>query len=272
IVDKGIATLKTSEKHHKPSDSDDDFVKSPTRPRLICHKRKVSENKKELKKRQKFDNVSDIMIKSTSNGPVNQKFLANIETNTVIDNLDWCTYTLDCLNESRKTWNKLDPSNFYTGPLLFLVVFYMKSTMLNGQDKVCGIIPSMNRWTTNQLKDRQRKEVQNGAIKGEDVEVGEKGHKAHLTADAVDLQDIVNEVKRNVAVITSAKSLVYENISKGLDMFPNNKDLLTLEKECDVLFGENSHGVNVHQDGNGNKENVNDSYVEVPGIITQTLT
>ena len=63
-----------------------------------------------------------VMIESISNGPVNQKFLANIEADTVIHNLDWCTYTLDCLNESRKAWNRLDPSNFYTGPLLFLVV------------------------------------------------------------------------------------------------------------------------------------------------------
>ncbi|GKC86831.1 ulp1 protease family, C-terminal catalytic domain-containing protein [Tanacetum coccineum] len=199
----------------------------------------------------------------------------------------------------------------------------------------------MNRWTTNQLKDRQRKEVQNGGfgkvtfaskvqflddvenVEATKHEVAEKKmdtvvaagtckemihdsqdmivtiqdentyrdgyydeHNDYSTQDIVIclnlmiigamksqmIVDIVNEVKRNVAVITSAKSLVYENISKGLDMFPNNKDLLTLEKECDVLFGENSHGVNVHQDGNGNKENVNDSYVEVPGIITQTLT
>ncbi|GKE36971.1 hypothetical protein Tco_1460376 [Tanacetum coccineum] len=63
IVDKGIATLKTSEKHHEP--------------RLICHKRKVSENKKELKKRQKFDNVSNSAKKYGKKGkaypPVNRR-------------------------------------------------------------------------------------------------------------------------------------------------------------------------------------------------------
>ncbi|PWA55126.1 hypothetical protein CTI12_AA269980 [Artemisia annua] len=291
-VVKGIATFKSSEKHHYPSDSDDDFVKSPTRPNLISPKRKASGYKNESKKKQKCNNdrdsakkygkkgktylpvnrrhppkclidsikkftnaqleraknmgfehvlslkiekipkklgywlltnydpensslningrsllitrewkrqfvikqngrlkVSDVipkmledkeggrmfqlnflvlfvtaMIESSSNGPVNQKFLANIEADTVIDNLDWCTYTLDCLNESRKAWNMLDPLNFYTSPLLFLVVFYMKSTMLNGEDSVCGIIPSMNGWTTKQLKDRQSKEVKKGGF------------------------------------------------------------------------------------------------------------
>lgn len=43
-------------------------------------------------------------------------------------------------------------------------VFYMKSTMLKGQDKLCGTIPSMNGWTTKQLKDRQSKEVKNGGF------------------------------------------------------------------------------------------------------------
>ena len=30
-----------------------------------------------------------VMIESSSNGPVNQKFLANIEADTITDNLDW---------------------------------------------------------------------------------------------------------------------------------------------------------------------------------------
>ena len=40
----------------------------------------------------------------------------------------------------------------------------MKSTMLNGEDSVCGIIPSVNGWTTKQLKDRQSKEVKKGGF------------------------------------------------------------------------------------------------------------
>ncbi|PWA54843.1 hypothetical protein CTI12_AA434990 [Artemisia annua] len=416
-VVKGIATFKSSEKHHYPSDSDDDFVKSPTRPNLISPKRKASGYKNESKKKQKCNNdrdsakkyekngktylpvnrrhppkclidsikkftnaqleraknmgfehvlslkiekipkklgywlltnydpeksslningrsllitrevihdvygipmggvpiksfkkskkldnvieewkrqfvikqngrikVSDVipkmledkeggrmfqlnflvlfvtvMIESSSNGPVNQKFLANIEADTVIDNLDWCTYTLDCLNESRKAWNMLDPTNFYTGPLLFLVVFYMKSTMLNGEDSVCGIIPSMNGWTTKQLKDRQSKEVKKGGFGKvafapnvlfvEDVgtyddwgneepddcgdeELNDCGDEEPNDCgdEETSLEDIVNEVNRNFSVIANAKALINENICKGLDLFPNNKDLLTLAK------------------------------------------
>ncbi|GKB16559.1 ulp1 protease family, C-terminal catalytic domain-containing protein, partial [Tanacetum coccineum] len=304
-----------------------------------------------------------VMIESISNGPVNQKFLANIEGDTVIHNLDWCSYTLDCLNESRKAWNRLDQSNFYTGPLLFLVVFYMSSAMLNAQDKVCGIIPSMNGWTTKHLKDRQRKEIKNGGfgkvifspnvqflddveiVEAKNYEVAEKKVDTPITTEntntnapsfgtcketmhesqsdmivmiqnentyrdgyydkhndystqeyhdifesddwgdeepndvgdeEMSLEDIVNEVKRNFSVITNAKALINENIFKGLDMFPNNKDLLTLAKEHDVLFGVslsgNSDDCHFHQDDNANKGNLNDSDVEVPGILTQTIT
>nr|GFA15803.1 ulp1 protease family, C-terminal catalytic domain-containing protein [Tanacetum cinerariifolium] len=211
-----------------------------------------------------------VMIESISNGPVNQKFLANIETNMVIHNVDWYTYTLDCLNESRKAWNELDPLNFYTDPLFFLVVFYMKSTMLNGQDKVCRIIPSMNRWTTNQLKDRQRKEVQNGGFGKVTF-----ASKVQFLDDVENVEATKNEVaKKKMDTVIAAgtcKEMIHESQDMIGDEEPNdcgdeeisledivNKDLLTLEKECDVLFGENLRGVNVYQDGEVTPEMVQD--------------
>ncbi|GKC63074.1 hypothetical protein Tco_1095672, partial [Tanacetum coccineum] len=62
-----------------------------------------------FKKSRKRDNVIEewkrqIVIKKMV--LVNQSILANIEGDTVIHNLDWCSYTLDCLNESRKAWNR----------------------------------------------------------------------------------------------------------------------------------------------------------------------
>ncbi|GJS56048.1 ulp1 protease family, C-terminal catalytic domain-containing protein [Tanacetum coccineum] len=94
--------------------------------------------------------------------------------------------------------------------------------------------------------------------------------------EEMSLEDIVNGVKRNFSVITNTKTLINENIFKGLDMFPNNKDLLTLAKEHDVLFGVsllgNSDDCHFHQDDNANKGNLNDSDVEVPCILTQTIT
>ena len=74
---KGIATFKSSESHQYPSDSDDDFVKSPIRPKSISPKRKASENTNESKKRQKFDNVRESAKKYGKKGktylPVNRR-------------------------------------------------------------------------------------------------------------------------------------------------------------------------------------------------------
>ena len=38
--------------------------------------------------------------------------------------LDWCSYLLDCLKDSKKKWNKFDTSgaNYYCGPITFLSV------------------------------------------------------------------------------------------------------------------------------------------------------
>nr|GFA92769.1 ulp1 protease family, C-terminal catalytic domain-containing protein [Tanacetum cinerariifolium] len=54
--------------------------------------------------------------------------------------------------------------------------------------------------------------------------------------EEMSLEDIVNEVKRNFSLITNAKALINENIFKGLDMFLNNKDLLTLTITDHVIF------------------------------------
>nr|GEU36271.1 ulp1 protease family, C-terminal catalytic domain-containing protein [Tanacetum cinerariifolium] len=114
----------------------------------------------------------------------------------------------------------------------------------------------MNGWTTKQLKDRQRKEIKNvekkvdtpittgntntnapsfGTCDEEPNDVGDE-EPNDVGDEEMSLEDIVNEVKRNFSVITNAKALINENIFKGFDMFPNNKDLLTLETEHDLLF------------------------------------
>nr|GEZ18612.1 ulp1 protease family, C-terminal catalytic domain-containing protein [Tanacetum cinerariifolium] len=53
------------------------------------------------------------------------------------------------------------------------------------------------------------------------------------------------------------------------------KDLLTLTKERDLLFcvslSGNSDDCHFHKDDNANKGNLNDSNVEVPSIINQTI-
>ncbi|GKA01703.1 hypothetical protein Tco_0674368 [Tanacetum coccineum] len=182
-----------------------------------------------------------VMIKSISNGPVNQKFLANIEGDTFIHNLDWCTYTLDCVNESRKAWNRFGK-----------VIFSPNVQLLDDVE----IVEAKN-------YEVSEKKVDTPITTGKTNDVGD---------EEMSLEDIVNEVKRNFSVIMNAKALINENIFKGLDMLPNNKDLLTLAKECDVLFGVslsgNSDDCHFHQDDNANKGNLSDSDVEVPGILT----
>ncbi|GKC63270.1 hypothetical protein Tco_1095868, partial [Tanacetum coccineum] len=110
-----------------------------------------------------FVSVMTVFLGGTTYGAVHQKFLPDIQADTDIMDLDWCTYALECLNSGRKSWDITKKNTFFTGPLLFLMVLYVSSTIVPG-DRVERRSPLMNCWTTETLKKREAKEVKDGGF------------------------------------------------------------------------------------------------------------
>ncbi|KAI3760021.1 hypothetical protein L1987_50409 [Smallanthus sonchifolius] len=65
-----------------------------------------------------FNTIMGEITKSTT---VNQKFIKFIDDASEIPNMDWCSYMIDCLNRTKKTWKEHD---YYNGPITLLVVLY----------------------------------------------------------------------------------------------------------------------------------------------------
>ncbi|KAL4569140.1 hypothetical protein LXL04_024771 [Taraxacum kok-saghyz] len=104
-----------------------------------------------------------VMIGFPSMGTVNQSFLENIKQEVDIKRLDWCAFVLTCLNASRMTWNRLDAKCVFTGPVAFLLLFYLRCTKLEYGLKD-DITHPLRYWTSERLKERELLEISKGRL------------------------------------------------------------------------------------------------------------
>ncbi|KAL4577875.1 hypothetical protein LXL04_013990 [Taraxacum kok-saghyz] len=104
-----------------------------------------------------------VMIGFPSMGTVNQSFLTNIKMDVDVSRLDWCGLVLTCLNASRSTWNRLDVKCVFTGPVAFLLLFYLRVTKLEYGSKE-DITHPLIYWTSERLKQRELLEMKKGCF------------------------------------------------------------------------------------------------------------
>ncbi|CAI9271507.1 unnamed protein product [Lactuca saligna] len=96
-------------------------------------------------------------------GTVNQGFLENIPDDMDIKQLDWCGFVVACLKSSRMMWRRLDDKCVYSGPIVFLLLFYLSCTKVEDatfQSPTTG----MMYWTTDMLDKRELEELSKGGF------------------------------------------------------------------------------------------------------------
>ena len=64
------------------------------------------------------------LIESSSCGKANYNDLNYIKEDTVIRDIDWCSYVVDCLIKTKRNY-KHSPTAFFVGPSAFLVVSFI---------------------------------------------------------------------------------------------------------------------------------------------------
>ncbi|KAL4579767.1 hypothetical protein LXL04_015932 [Taraxacum kok-saghyz] len=102
-----------------------------------------------------------VMIGFPSMGTVNQSFLTNIKMGVDVSRLDWCGLVITCLNASRSMWNRLDVKCVFTGPVAFLLLFYLRFTKLKYASNDDTTHPLIH-WTSDRLKQRELLEMEKG--------------------------------------------------------------------------------------------------------------
>ncbi|GJY52343.1 ulp1 protease family, C-terminal catalytic domain-containing protein [Tanacetum coccineum] len=100
------------------------------------------------------------MGQSNKCSTVNLKFLPCILGEEDIIHLDWCTYMIECLVNTKRLWNR---STHYNGPLVMLLILYANSTKSITQN-VKRITPAIAFWTASLLNKREMEEISSGGF------------------------------------------------------------------------------------------------------------
>ncbi|KAI3757971.1 hypothetical protein L6452_05517 [Arctium lappa] len=73
-------------------------------------------------------------------------FLHRIKNTYMIPRVNWSRYISECLKRSKNRWRNDTYDNFYAGPLTFLMLLYVESTVCDIKDLPNGV-PPLRRWT-----------------------------------------------------------------------------------------------------------------------------
>ncbi|CAA0828627.1 Unknown protein [Striga hermonthica] len=103
------------------------------------------------------------LFESTSNGMANLRIIHLLSDLSNIMNMNWCSYMIRCLVSSKKSWNDNRGRKNFTGPLLFLTLFYVDKVVLSIRN-VARIFPIFKAWNNELLKARERDEIVAGAF------------------------------------------------------------------------------------------------------------
>ncbi|CAH9081514.1 unnamed protein product [Cuscuta europaea] len=106
--------------------------------------------------------VISVMLDSCQNGYVKYQILSQLENESAVKNMNWCEYTMSSLIQNRVSWEKKKDKSF-TGPLVFLLVFYVDRVVLYKR-AVDRLIPGICAWTTTLLRARENAEIKAGGF------------------------------------------------------------------------------------------------------------
>ncbi|KAH6828974.1 hypothetical protein C2S53_012371 [Perilla frutescens var. hirtella] len=79
-----------------------------------------------------------------------------------VSELNWCQYVIRCLTKHTSHWQK-NKKNYYTGPTLFLTLFYVDRVVLSYRT-VPRSIPATIKWTNELITERQSMEIVGGGF------------------------------------------------------------------------------------------------------------
>ncbi|KVH87777.1 hypothetical protein Ccrd_024939, partial [Cynara cardunculus var. scolymus] len=122
-------------------------TKKEIHPSLVVEHMKQQIDGGDMLKLNFFVLVATCLCESMKAGTANQRLLHCIAHKEDIDNLDWCEFVIDCLKRSKKNWNRADPTSYYCGPLMFLILLYVDGLLCKDLH-VERSSPAIKIWTT----------------------------------------------------------------------------------------------------------------------------
>ncbi|WOG81950.1 hypothetical protein DCAR_0101108 [Daucus carota subsp. sativus] len=107
--------------------------------------------------------MSNVLIETPTHSYVERQLLRFDDSLDNCCNYNWAEYLINSLVLGTQSWNR-NSSTFFTGPMIFLILFYVDRVRHKGIKLVDRRFPSYKGWTEKSLKERQRIEVIDGVF------------------------------------------------------------------------------------------------------------
>ncbi|KVH88426.1 Zinc finger, RING/FYVE/PHD-type, partial [Cynara cardunculus var. scolymus] len=105
----------------------------------------------------------NLMVECNRMGCCNFGFLSRIESEDVIPEIDWCKYIYRKIKTSKSRWRRDSTMCFYAGPLTYLTLLYVDST-ISTKVVVDHKGYAISVWNLDLLKKRQSTEIKDGGF------------------------------------------------------------------------------------------------------------
>ncbi|CAA0828630.1 Unknown protein [Striga hermonthica] len=178
------------------------------------------------------------LFESCLNGMANFRLVHALGDLSKVDNMNWCSYMIRCLVDTKRSWDSNRNQKNYSGPLLFLTLFYVDKVVLSVRS-VPRMFPTFKSWSNETLRARERDEISSGAFGRGFVDVD-----LCLIADSRHLDKVGPKASGDGAggaECQDVQTYVQEFASETLLLATTGADILKLvEKAPRVLLGDDN--------------------------------
>ncbi|GKE06954.1 hypothetical protein Tco_1398972 [Tanacetum coccineum] len=202
-------------------------------------------------------------------GRVSTKLLKRITEDVDISDIDWCGYILDCFHTSKKNWKDVKTrKNFYYGPLTFLCLLYLDSTIFPDL-RVLHHRPALRSWNTTTMKKMIKMETDTRCLgklehHGEfDPEEEQDGMNVYKGLDVYvppindkepEPKEYYGKIVLKFDIISDERSELVRTLRNGVKKFEDDQMMIDFCKQYGEFFNDNEFNLYESSKDNDSEE------------------
>ncbi|CAH1415276.1 unnamed protein product [Lactuca virosa] len=107
--------------------------------------------------------IRNTLGQSKSMGTCDVSMLAKVLEDLDLSDIDWCSYVLECLKNTKHAWNPMNDTSYYVGPIILLTLVYLEHvscdavTIDRGRPAICF-------WDVETIRLHEEYEIRNGGL------------------------------------------------------------------------------------------------------------
>ncbi|CAH1427917.1 unnamed protein product [Lactuca virosa] len=107
--------------------------------------------------------ICNTLRQSKSMGTCDVSMLSRVSEDFDLSDIDWCSYVLECLKNTKHAWNSMSDTSYYVGPIVLLTLIYLEHVSCDAVTIDRGR-PAICLWDVETMRLREEYEIRNGGI------------------------------------------------------------------------------------------------------------